>query len=246
MNIQQKIIMITGSSGTIGSNLLLSFENENKIIALDKKIPKKKFKNVFYHQCDLNDRTSRKKEISKIKKKFKKIDIIINCAGFTSNKFRSSNIKFQNNKLWDKFIEINLTSIFDITCELKSNLLKSKNPLILNVCSIHSEKYPDWNIYKNTKTTNLISYSVSKGGLLNMTKWLATYLAPKIRVNAISPGGIKKKQSKIFIKNYENKTPLKRMCKVEDIIFAARFLCDERSNYINGHNLIVDGGYSLT
>ena len=83
MNIQQKIIMITGSSGTIGSNLILSFENKNKIIALDKKIPKKKFKNVYYHQCDLNNRSSRRKVISKIKKKFKKIDIIINCAGFT-------------------------------------------------------------------------------------------------------------------------------------------------------------------
>ena len=78
MNIQQKIIMITGSSGTIGSNLLLSFENENKIIALDKKIPKKKFKNVFYHQCDLNDRTSRKKEppiIIKIKKINDRLDV---------------------------------------------------------------------------------------------------------------------------------------------------------------------------
>jgi len=246
MNIKKKIIMITGSSGTLGSSILSSFKSNNKIIALDKNIPKKKQKNVIYFKCDLNNRDSRDTEVLKIKKKFKRIDIIINCAGFISNNFQSSDINLQNSELWDQFIEINLTSIFDIICKLKNNLSKSRYPLILNICSIHFEKYPDWNIYKNTKTSNLISYSVSKGGLLNMTKWLATYLAPKIRVNAISPGGIKKKHSKAFVKNYEKKTPLKRMCRVEDVVFAVRFLCDERSNYINGHNLIIDGGYSLT
>ena len=237
--------MVTGSNGTLGSNIVSTFKNKNKIIALDKTLSKKKYKNVFYSKCDLNNRLSRSREIQKIKKKFKKIDIIINCAGHISNSFKDSNIKLQNPKIWDHFIEVNLTSVFDIICKLKDNLKKSKYPLILNVCSIHSEKFPDWNIYKNTKTSNLISYSVSKGGLLNMTKWLATYLAPKIRVNAISPGGIKKKQSKKFVSNYVARTPLKRMCKVEDVIFAIRFLCDDKSNYINGHNLIIDGGYSL-
>ena len=58
---------------------------------------------------------------------------------------------------------------------------------------------------KIQKAPTVLSYSVSKGGLLNLTKWLATYLAPKIRVNAISPGGIKRKQSKTFIKKYIKK-----------------------------------------
>ena len=125
-------------------------------------------------------------------------------------------------------------------------MVKSKSPSILNISSIHATIYPDWNIYKSTKVNNILSYSVSKGGLLNLTKWLATYLAPKIRVNAISPGGIKRNQSQKFLNNYIKKTPLKRMCKSKDISNCVNFLISEKSNYITGQNFIIDGGFSLT
>ena len=142
-------------------------------------------------------------------------------------------------------MEINLTSIFDLICKFKTNLEKSNNPSIINISSIYATYYPDWEMYKNTKVQNILSYSVSKGGLLNLTKWLATYLAPKIRINAISPGGIKRKQSKIFIKNYVKKTPLKRMCSTKDVVNCVKFLSSENSDYITGQNIVVDGGFTL-
>ena len=101
-------------------------------------------------------------------------------------------------------------------------------------------------MYKNTKVQSILSYSVSKGGLLNLTKWLATYLAPKIRVNAISPGGIKRNQPKIFIKKYIKKTPMKRMCSTKDVVGCIKFLSSEDSSYITGQNIIVDGGFTLS
>ena len=61
--------------------------------------------------------------------------------------------------------------------------------------------YPDWEMYKNTRVQSVLSYSVSKGGLLNLTKWLATYFAPKIRVNAISPGVLKENNLRHLLKN---------------------------------------------
>ena len=83
-----------------------------------------------------------------------------------------------------------------------------------------------------------------KAGIIQYTKMLANILAPKIRVNAISPGGIFRNQPKQFIKKYLIKTPLKRMGKEDDIVNAIIFLSCNLSSYITGQNLIVDGGYS--
>ena len=89
-------------------------------------------------------------------------------------------------------------------------------------------------------------YSVSKSGLNQFTKWLASYLSPKIRVNSVSPGGVFRGQNKKFVKRYISKTLLKRMATEEDVVNSIIFLCSDMSNYITGHNLIVDGGYTLT
>ena len=89
-----------------------------------------------------------------------------------------------------------------------------------------------------------LAYGVSKAGLVQYTKILSNALAPKIRVNAISPGGIFRNQPKKFVKRYLDKTPLGRMGTEDDIVNAVIFLSSNLSTYITGQNLIVDGGYS--
>ena len=246
MELKNKHIVLTGSEGLIGKAIMKELKKKNMIISIDLlKIQKQK--NVDHYICDLEDRKDRDLVSKKIIKKYKKIDILINCAGAVSD-FLPTNItdiKKQNSKIWDKFIEINLTSIFDLTCKFKTNLERSNNPSIINLSSIYATSYPDWEMYKNTKVPSIVSYSVSKGGLLNLTKWLATYLAPKIRVNAISPGGIKRNQSKAFIQKYIKKTPMKRMCRTMDVVNCIKFLSSEDSSYITGQNIIIDGGISI-
>ena len=78
-----------------------------------------------------------------------------------------------------------------------------------------------------------------------MTRWLASVLAPKIRVNAVSPGGIYRGQPDKFVERYKEKTPLNRMACEEDVVASLVFLASGMASYITGHNLIVDGGYSL-
>ena len=70
-------------------------------------------------------------------------------------------------------------------------------------------------------------------------------MSPKVRVNCISPGGVARNQNKVFINNYTKKVPLGRMCKEKDIIGSILFLASDYSNYINGQNIIIDGGYSI-
>ena len=93
--------------------------------------------------------------------------------------------------------------------------------------------------------TSPAAYAASKGGLIQLTRYLSTYLAPDIRVNAISPGGIYRNQCESFVEKYVAQTPLKRMGTEEDIKGAALFLASELSAYITGQNIIVDGGWSV-
>ena len=90
---------------------------------------------------------------------------------------------------------------------------------------------------------NPAAYGASKGGLMQLTRWLSTTLAPKIRVNAISPGGIFRNQPDIFVKRYEEKTPLARMATESDFIGAVAYLASDMSRYMTGQNMIIDGGW---
>ena len=123
---------------------------------------------------------------------------------------------------------------------------KSKNPSVVNISSIYGIVAPDWKIYEKTKIVNPAVYSVSKSGLNQFTKWQASYLSPKIRVNSVSPGGVLRGQNKKFLKKYISKTLLKRMATEEDVVNAVVLLSSEMSSYITGHNLVVDGGYTTT
>jgi NAD(P)-dependent dehydrogenase (short-subunit alcohol dehydrogenase family) len=105
---------------------------------------------------------------------------------------------------------------------------------------------PRFEIYENTKMTTPVEYAVIKSGVLHLTKYLAKYLKNKnIRVNAISPGGILDAQPNGFIERYNNMALSKGMLEPNDIAGALTFLLSDKSQYINGQNIIVDDGVCL-
>ena len=105
---------------------------------------------------------------------------------------------------------------------------------------------PDFSIYGKTGMTSPADYSFAKGGMIAFTKYLATYYARyNIRVNCISPGGLFTNQPREFVKNYIKRTPLGRMANEDDLKGAAVFLASDASAYITGHNLVVDGGWTI-
>ena len=122
---------------------------------------------------------------------------------------------------------------------------------IIQTASIYGVVPPDKNIYKKSlykgfKISSPASYSVSKNGVIGLTKYLASHWGEyNIRVNSISPGGIFSGQNEEFVKNYSSKVPLGRMAREEDIIGTAVFLCSDASSYITGQNIIIDGGFTL-
>ena len=119
------------------------------------------------------------------------------------------------------------------------------NGNIINITSIYGEQGPDWRLYEGTKMGNPAAYSASKGGLAQLTRWLATTLAPDIRVNALSPGGIFRNQPNEFVDRYVNKTPLERMANESDFSGAIAFLASDLSAYMTGQILSIDGGFGV-
>ena len=173
---------------------------------------------------------------------------MINNATYTGDKNLtgySSPFQKQTLQKWSSSFEVNLTAIFDLSKGLQKNLTQSGKGTIINVSSIYGVYAPDWNIYKGTNMANSAAYAAAKGGLIQLTRWLSTTLAPKVRVNCISPGGILRGQPKKFIVSYTKKTPLKRMATEEDLMGVFAFLASDASSYMTGQNIIIDGGWGV-
>ena len=124
-------------------------------------------------------------------------------------------------------------------------LKKSRGGSIINIASIYGSYGPDYQLYEGTSMGNPAAYAASKGGLLQLTRWLATTLAPNVRVNAISPGGVFRNQPENFVKRYVARTPLRRMATEEDFCGAISYLSSDLSRYVTGQNLAVDGGWGV-
>ena len=262
-DLKNKIIVITGGLGQIGKALACELALSNsKIIILDIQ-NKNKLKNIknyhviknniFYFKCDVSNKKSVKNVSKKILKKFKKIHILINNAAqndAVEKKKNLNNSKFENLSLkdWQKTILVNLNSMFLCSQIFGRELIKNKNSIIINISSIYGMVGPNPNIYKhkNKKVFHKNpAYLTSKAGVLNFTRFLASYWGEKgMRVNCISPGGIENRQNKNFIKKYKNNTLLGRMGKTDDIVGVVKFLCSKDSKYITGSNLVVDGGWT--
>jgi len=131
------------------------------------------------------------------------------------------------------------------------NMVKNKIAgSIIQLSSIYGLVGQDQNVYENTEIKENLSYSVIKGGIINLTRQMASYYGKfNIRVNSLCPGGIeghiagvKSNQDLNFIKQYSKKTPLKRLGKSEEVASVALFLSSEAASYVTGSTLIVDGG----
>ena len=257
-NLSERNALITGGSGHLGSTIGLALaECGAKVALLDKVdtgLVDKKFSNIKkenYQKIKMG--LSDKKELSRISEVVKdslgSLDILINCAAMVGTdelKGWVDPVESQSEEVWRDALEINLTVPFVITKNLISILNESSSPSVINIGSIYGILGPDWSLYSSADIKGTpAAYAASKGGLMQLTRWLATSLAPAIRVNAIVPGGVERNTPVRFKKEYEKKTPLRRLAKEEDLKGVSVFLASDASSYITGQCIMVDGGWSV-
>ena len=259
MNLQGRVALVTGAGGHIGGAICETLaELGAEIVILDAE--EKSAKNVaerIHHAykvgavplvVDVTDEDEVRAVPAMVMNRFGRMDILVNCAalvGTSELKGWATPFTEQSSDTWRLALETNLTAPFVLTQACAEVLANSGHGSVINVGSIYGMLGPDMSLYENTQLDNPAAYAASKGGLLQMTRWLATVLAPNVRVNAISPGGVWRNQPKVFHDRYAARTPLKRMAVEEDLKGAVAYLASDLSAYVTGHNLVVDGGWTI-
>lgn len=199
-------------------------------------------------ECDLELQSERGRMIESVLSDGRGLDVLVNNAAFTGStglKGWVADFEEQSVETWRRAIEVNVTAAFDLTKGFASALGKSPAGSVINIGSIYGIFGPDHRLYADTTMGNPAAYAASKGGLIQLTRWLSTTLAPAVRVNVLSPGGVFRGQPDAFVQRYEARTPLGRMATEEDFRGAVAYLASDLSRYVTGQNLVVDGGWGV-
>ena len=232
-----KNVLVTGSTGTLGEKIVEVLKknnynvigtynkNENKALELKNKYDVDMFK------CNLENEEDINILVDKIIDKYKNIDILINNAAY----YQDEPLEEKTKETFLKILNINLVGPFLLSKKIGKYMLENKNGKIINIASTNGidTYYPE-----------SIDYDASKAGLINLTKNLALYYAPYIKVNAIAPGWIETSDTlemdENFIESEKNKILLNRFGRPEEIVDGILFLC--KNDYINGEVIRIDGG----
>jgi len=177
------------------------------------------------------------------------LDILVNNAAFVgTTDVPGWSVEFEEQSVdtWERALSVNLTAPFALVKAFSEMLRRSKSASVINIGSIYGIVAPDMRLYKDVSMGNPAAYAASKACLTQLTRWLASALSPNIRVNSMTPGGIFRNQPDKFCQRYKEKALLGRMAIEEDFKGAIIYLATDLSSYVTGHNLIVDGGWTVT
>jgi NAD(P)-dependent dehydrogenase (short-subunit alcohol dehydrogenase family) len=253
-----KVALITGGGGLLGLEHALALHQYGaKIILADISLNKAdevkenlrlEGCDADFLQCDVTSKESWQDALHFILGKYKKVDILINNAGFTNqSKSKNFDVSFENFPLedWNAIMDVNLTGTF-LGCQvIGSQMLVQQSGSIINMASLYGVVSPNHKIYPGTGISQPVAYSVSKHGVVSLTKYLATLWAEKgVRVNCLTPGGIWNGHEGLFLERFQNLNPIGRMSNKSELRGGIVYLASEASSHVVGHNLIIDGGWT--
>ena len=269
-NLSGKSALITGGAGLLGiehasallesgAQVVLTDINTKSLKSAQKKLSKNfEKRKLIIKNMDVTSKASVQEVAKELLESRVNIDILINNAAIDP-KVKGDKGLLETSRLenfpieeWDLQIAVGLKGAFICSQIFGTNMSKNgKGGVILNISSDLSVFSPDQRIYRKaglseeTQPVKPVTYSIIKAGLIGLTRYLATYWLDKnIRCNALSPGGIYKDQNDEFVKRLNSLIPLGRMASIDEYRATVQYLCSDASNYMNGQNIIVDGGRS--
>jgi len=257
-----KVAIVTGACGLLGkqhcralaeagAKVVVGDINMRDSIALTEELGK----DHLAISLDVTDKNSINLALQKIMETYGRIDVLVNNAAI-NDMFENQLLAAQQSMFeyypissWDQSWKVNVTGVFLCSQAFGGVMAAQESGSIINISSTYGIVAPDQSIYKNKEGEQLFFkspvYPVTKSAVLGFTRYLAAYWGKrKVRVNALSPGGVQNQQEDFFISNYSSKTLLGRMAAPDDYKGAILFLASEASSYMTGANLIVDGGWT--
>ncbi len=257
MRLEGRAALVTGGCGHIGGAIAETLAELGASVALLDRaetapaaaaLAKRFGVKAIGLDIDLADVAATRAAPARVAEALGSLDILVNNAAYVGASGLSGwAVPFAEQSLesWNAAMTVNLGAVFTLSQQAAPLLARSGHGSMVNIGSIYGLLGPDWSLYEGTSMANPAAYAASKGGLLQFTRWLATTLAPKVRVNAVSPGGVARAgQPEAFRQRYEARTPLGRMAVEEDFKGVIGFLCSDASRYVTGQNIAVDGGWS--
>lgn len=244
MSLKDKIILVTGASGLLGKSIGKKIVTDGGTL-IEADINLADNTDLTSLQCNITDPVSIKAMFDKVFEKYGKLDGFVNTAYPRTSDWGN---KFENISLdsWRSNVDMQLNSVFMLCQQVLERMKDQQSGSVVNLSSIYGVVGPDFSVYEGTPITMPAAYSAIKGGIVNFTRYLASYYGGyNIRINCVSPGGIFDHQNTVFVDNYSRKVPMKRMGTPEDIAGPVSFLLSDNSTYITGQNLIVDGGWTI-
>lgn len=261
-NLENKVVAITGAAGILGrdhvktllenkAQVFFSDANPENLSRLEAELRSAGLNNFNSAVLDITKKEAVQAWFDTIKKAAGRLDVLVNNAqgkppGFYES-FEDYSLEALRNVL-----DVNLCGVILCCQEAGKIFLTQSAGNIVNVASIYGVVAPDQRIYDGVKNpysdkpfSSPVSYAVSKAGVIQLTKYLASYYRNKnIRVNCLTPGGVYDDHDPTFVKQYSYRTLLGRMANTNEYEGALLFLCSEASSYMTGGNLVVDGGWS--
>lgn len=189
-------------------------------------------------------------------RRYDRVDGLINNAAI-NDKFDSDEEALERSRvetypleLWRRSMDVNVTGTFLCCQAVGAEMAKRRAGSIVNIASTYGIVAPDQSLYVRPDGTRAFykspSYPTTKGAVLSLTTFLATYWGSVgVRVNAVSPGGVYAGQEPFFVESYSRRTPLGRMGRPDDLRGAVIYLVSDASRYVTGANIVVDGGFTV-
>lgn len=240
--LKDKVIIVTGGSGLIGKEIVKDLKQKGAIV-INADISVETDLHNGTINTNITSEESVMHTIESVAKHFGKIDGLVNNA-YPRTKDWGTKFEDISYDSWQQNVDMQMNTTFLFIQKIIPELLKTKGAIV-NITSIYGVVGNDLTIYENTSIGTAAPYAAIKGGIINFTRYLASYYGRQgIRVNCVSPGGIFDHQHETFVSNYNKKVPMGRMGNPDDIAPSVSFLLSEESKYITGQNLIVDGGWT--
>lgn len=244
IDLQNKIVVVTGGEGLLGK-AFVDHARRAGATALSADVKCRHDLNNGACRMDITDEASVRSCVTSILQKFGRIDGWVNNAyprtadwGSTFEMFPFASVK-QN-------LSDHLGGYFLCAQVVLEQMKKQRAGSFINMGSIYGFSAPDFSLYEGTDIPSLPVYHAIKGGVVQLTRYLASLYGPHgVRVNTLSPSGVLDQQHPTFVEKYEAKLALRRMASPNDIASPAVFLLSDAAGYITGHNLVVDGGWSM-